>query len=196
MRIEDCGGLILGGGKARRMGGVDKGSLSLNGKSFLCRVEDALDFLPEKLYAGNGKSRFSAVYEEFAGCGPLSGIYAGMCYTQCSRLFVAACDTPLLNESFVRFMLQSAGNGVTLSQTPDGRLQPLGAVYHKDCLPEIKRMLQNGQRRLMELLERVPVRVVELSGTGFEDVHFNVNTPEDLAMLQTMRVLDNNVGFC
>ncbi len=196
MRIEDCGGLILGGGKARRMGGIDKGSLMLGEKTFLCRVEDALVFLPEKLYAGNGESRFLAVYEEFAGCGPLGGIYAGLSCINGSGLFVAACDTPLLTESFVRFMVQRAGNGVTLSQTPDGRLQPLGAVYHKDCLPEIKSMLQNGQRRLMGLLERVSVRVVELSGTGFEDVHFNVNTPEDVALLRKMRVLDNNVRFC
>ena len=196
MQIEDCGGLILGGGKGSRMGGIDKGSLNLNEKSFLCRVEDALDFLPEKLYAGNGESRFTTVYEEFAGCGPLGGIYAGLSCTKCSGLFVAACDTPLLTDNFVRFMIQRAGDGVTISQTPDGRLQPLGAVYHRDVLPVIGHMLQNGQRRLMGLLERVPVQVVPLAGTEFENVHFNVNTPEDLAMLREMRILDNDVRFC
>ncbi len=195
MLVCNCGGLILGGGKSRRMGGIDKGRLLLNGKSFLQRVEEAMDFLPEKLYAGTGKSSFRSVYEEFAGCGPLGGIYAGLSVAGCDALFVAACDTPLITEAFVRFMIERAGEGLTISQTPDGRLQPLGAVYHRDCYNAIGQMLQNGERRLMGLMERVPVRVIPLAGTGFETVHFNVNTPEDLAKLRADEMLDNMGGF-
>lgn len=196
MQINDCGGLILGGGNARRLGGIDKGNLLFDGKSFLQRMEETLAFLPERLYAGKGKSQFVPVYEEYAGCGPLGGIYAGLSCTKCSGLFVAACDTPLMTEAFVRFMIEQAADGLTLSRTADGRMQPLGAVYHRDCLPFIGQMLRDGERRLMGLMERVPVQVISLVGTGFEGVHFNVNTPEDLARLRVLEKLDNSVGFC
>ena len=66
----------------------------------------------------------------------------------------------------------------------------------RDCLPFIGQMLRDGERRLMGLMERVPVQVISLVGTGFEGVHFNVNTPEDLARLRVLEKLDNSVGFC
>ena len=61
-------------------------------------------------------------------------------------------------------MIERAGEGLTISQTPDGRLQPLGAVYHRDCYNAIGQMLQNGERRLMGLMERGAGSVIPLAG--------------------------------
>ena len=66
----------------------------------------------------------------------------------------------------------------------EGHLEPLHAVYSKECLPEIERILEDGLRSVNDLMPRVSVRYVGREEIErFDPEHlsfFNLNTETDL----------------
>ncbi len=70
------------------------------------------------------------------------------------------------------------------AEQPDGRIQPLCGLYRRDrCLPEIEKMLSDGEWRLQQLGVRLKTRVIGFSEIkdiqGAEFLFFNMNTPEE-----------------
>jgi molybdopterin-guanine dinucleotide biosynthesis protein A len=50
------------------------------------------------------------------------------------------------------------------AEQPDGRIQPLCGLYRRDsCLPEIEKMLSDGDWRLQQLRERLNPRIIRSS---------------------------------
>jgi molybdopterin-guanine dinucleotide biosynthesis protein A len=66
----------------------------------------------------------------------------------------------------------------------DDLIQPLHAVYSKDCLPPIRAQLERGQLQIRIFLGEVRVRYIEAGEIDrFDPRHlsfFNINTPHDL----------------
>lgn len=67
---------------------------------------------------------------------------------------------------------------------PDGRPQPLAALYHVDpCLRRATELIEAGQRRPLDLLQSVNTRWVDFSEIANLDqaqrFFVNINTPDD-----------------
>lgn len=74
------GGIVLSGGGAARMDGVDKASIEIDGETLLEHVLSALRALPEVVVVGPEVSTSRPVTftrEEPAGGGPAAGLLAG-----------------------------------------------------------------------------------------------------------------------
>ena len=65
-----------------------------------------------------------------------------------------------------------------------GLLEPLHAIYSKDCLGPIEEFLARGGRKIIDFFPKVRVRYVEEDVVNrFDSQHFsflNINTPADL----------------
>ncbi len=184
--FPDVTGVILAGGRSRRMG-RDKATLEIGGKSLIEGIVDLFGRLfPRTLIAGDrpdlARPNLPAYADAYPGSA-LGGLHTGLTHAETPYIFVAACDMPFVDEALIRALLERRfGYDVILPGTPEG-LEPLIACYGQGCLPIIGRQLQAGNFRILDIYPELRMRVVgpgELPG-NWRTALTNINTPTDLA---------------
>ena len=103
MSRPEITGVILAGGQATRMNGVDKGLIPLNGLPLVAHVVNTVQPQVDEILisANRNHSRYAALgvrtvadtVEEFPGT--LAGMLAAMQAADGELLFVCPCDSPL-----------------------------------------------------------------------------------------------------
>ena len=126
--------------------------------------------------------------------GALGGLYTGIYFSNFNYSFCVACDMPFINKSLVQYLIGKAGDDdVIIPRTKDG-LQPLHALYSKNCLNPIKEIIEQGKYKIMDFYSMVKVRIIREEDFIHLDpskVSFiNVNTPEELVSIRRDRKLD------
>lgn len=184
--------------------GQDKALLEFRGRSLASSAVEALrSFCQAVAISGNREDlRHLApvVMEARSETGPAAGIEAGVqASTMPWSLFVPV-DVPLVPESLLRgwalTALQREREGVRLSfLRAAGERQPTFCMLHRMCARPLARALDEGERKLGIIFDRVAgelgpgsMWVADVEGFAPEgsDVgawFTNVNTPEDLATL-------------
>jgi molybdenum cofactor guanylyltransferase len=189
-----AGGIVLCGGQSQRMG-TSKAWLPIAGEPMLPRVVRLLREVvsPVVVVAAVGQDLprlpddIRIVHDEAEARGPLQGLAAGLSALsgQVDFVFVSACDAPLLKPAFVRCMIEALGDHAICVPFVDGYYHPLAAVYRVDALPAIRKLLAEDRRRLIDLFDRMPTRMVEETELRRVDASLeslrNVNTPSELA---------------
>jgi len=189
----DVSSIVLAGGKGLRLG-RDKALAELDGENLLQRVISRLGFLNSEIIvvvAGAEQSvqvvndsNLKIVTDAYPGKGPLVGIYSGLLNSNSMYNLVVACDMPFLNKRLIRYMVDvSDGFDITIPRL-GSMLEPLHAVYSKNCLKAIEKLLTVDKLKIDSLLGTVEVRYVEAGEIdSFDPEHlsfFNVNTKADL----------------
>jgi molybdopterin-guanine dinucleotide biosynthesis protein A len=128
----------------------------------------------------------------YPGKGSLGGIYSGLRAARSEYGLVVACDMPFLDLSLLRYMiLLSPGQDVVIPRI-GGLTEPLHAIYSKQCLQPIERVLAGGGGRIIEFFPEVRVRYVEEQEIKLFDPQclsfFNINTPADLEKARSLEV--------
>jgi molybdenum cofactor guanylyltransferase len=193
--MSEFAGFILAGGASSRMG-RDKARLRLDGATFVARIAAALHAItPEvKIVSARPDSadlRLAVVPDLFLGCGALGGLHAAL--TDCRAIWAAvvSCDLPFVNGDLLLRLVSLATSefDAVAPVQPDGRLQPLCALYRAQvCLACAEQLLAAGERRPRVLLQQVRTRLVtpvELNDLPDADLLWlNINTPADFARAQ------------
>lgn len=173
-------GFVLVGGKSRRMG-RNKAFLPwqsgvLAGEIARCAAAaagpTALIGDPD-LYGALG---YECIPDMRPGRGPLAGIETALEARRAHWNLVLACDMPGLDVTHLRDLLSKATDTqalCTVSVDPEGKLHPLCAVYHCDCLPAVKLALDEGRLRLTDLVRTLKAELVPSGHLP------NVNTMEE-----------------
>ncbi len=191
-------GVILAGGQATRMGGGDKGRLTLDGKSILQHVIERLE--PQVgglvLNANGDPARFddlnlpviSDSLAEFPG--PLAGVLAGLDWAAeqgADAIVTAAADTPFFPCDLVPQLLLAAENSphplaLAASGEPGGKLwrQPTFGLWPVALRDDLRAALSGGLRKVVIWTDKHDAGQAAFVQNGI-DPFFNVNTPEDLA---------------
>jgi molybdopterin-guanine dinucleotide biosynthesis protein A len=192
-RTLDITCIVLAGGKGLRLG-RDKIQETVGADSLLQRVLFQLtpfnrDIIivtagSKSLPQLDGYQGARVVTDIYPGKGVLGGIYTGLAESSSSYNLVVAGDMPFLNQALLRYMVGlSAGFDLVVPRLGD-MVEPLHAVYARNCLAHIKRLLERGVLEVRALFELVKVRYVEASEIDrFDPGHlsfFNVNTEADL----------------
>ncbi len=184
--------IILAGGKNLRLG-RNKALVILDGKSLLEHVVERLRPLTERILiiASRGQSDLSVTGEVeilldiYPDKGPLGGIYTGLLVSQSSHSIVVACDMPFLNTELLRYMLELSGDfDAVVPRLEEGMIEPLHAVYSRNCLDNMKKQLECNQLKVHSFLNTVRVRYVERAEMQKLDPQllsfFNINYQSDL----------------
>lgn len=182
---------ILAGGRARRLGGVDKRALRIGSVSIFERQLAALEGLADRVVViGGGPDRVASgrvrvVPDRVPRAGALGGLYTALCEAATPYVLVIACDLPFVSARVLERMAALADGtaDAVVPRTADG-LQPLCAVYARRLRNRVRRHIESGHLKVQDLLAAVRVRelgpddLASLDPTGHS--FFNVNTPGDL----------------
>lgn len=187
MDLQNCGALVLSGGRGSRMGGVEKALLLLNGETILHRLERELAPFREKLLSTNDPAlargtSFRPVPDRQRDRGPLEGIAAGLSAAQSPALLVLPCDMPGYTAALGEWLLARGKEDwpAWVCKAEDG-LHPLCGVYTKAALPVLEQCLDEGIFQVRRALKLLGGRVLDTAGSPFPpEVFANLNTPEDL----------------
>lgn len=188
----EVGGVILAGGQARRLGGMDKGLIELCGSTM---IEHSIHtFAPQvqplMISANRNLARYRAfgfeVIEDQFGSfeGPLAGLWRALEAARTPLLATLPCDAPLAPDDFVARLHRHFIPGRTLAAIAhDGeRLQPLFGLFSREVLAGLADFLERGDRKVHDWVKSLdPVRV---DFSDCVEAFRNVNTPEDLAAIR------------
>lgn len=190
-------GVILAGGRATRMGGGDKGRLTLGDKSLLDLVIDRLS--PQvtgiALNANGNTIRFADLEMPVLPDslpdhpGPLAGVLAGLDWAAeqgAETIVTVAADTPFFPETLVASLNAAAGSpplALAASRDENGKLwrQPTFGLWPVSLRDDLRTALKDGLRKVVLWTDQHNAGTAEFESIGF-DPFFNVNTPEDLAI--------------
>ena len=186
---HDTTGVLLAGGKSLRMG-HDKARIEIGGRPLLSRSLDLLcHYFATVLIAGDrpdlARPNIPVIPDIYPGSA-LGGLYTGLRSAQTDWIFVAPCDMPYPDAKILELLLKHRnGADAVIPRTPKG-YEPVFALYHKNCLPHMEEMLQQGQYRIYDFYQRIKVHYLDWSQmpTGWERSLLNINTPEQLEELQ------------
>lgn len=187
--VRDITGLLLAGGRGRRMGGADKGLLLLDGKPLALHTLRRLR--PQVATVLISANRNAAVYQQWAPVvadadddlrGPLAGLLAALGACPTEWLAIAPCDVPALPlDAFER--LAGALDGAPAAfAVPDGQHHSLVCLMHRSLAPALRDTLAAGKPRVdswFAAVGAVPVRFANAAAFA------NLNTSADLAAAQT-----------
>ena len=197
--ISDVTGILLAGGKSRRMG-EDKRFLLVGGQRLYERSLAVLQSLFQEVRIVIAQdsppiaSDVPVLRDLVHDCGTLGGIYTGLKEAGTAHIFVVACDMPFLNAEVIRYLISLKGQADAVIARLSHGLQPTHAVYSRQCLPVFEAMVQTGRLKVQDCLDHpsIKVRLVEYDELREIDPEghsfLNVNTPADL---ETVRLLHN-----
>jgi molybdopterin-guanine dinucleotide biosynthesis protein A len=190
--LEDITGLVLAGGRAQRMGGVDKGLVPLAGRPMVAHVLAALRPQVGAIlinanrhldqYAAFGHPLIADRHEGFLG--PLAGLAVGLDAALSDYVATVPCDSPLLGPDLVaRLAGALIENGADISYAHDGeRAHPVFALVRRRLRGDLDAYLAGGGRKIDQWFARHPHVAADFSDCP--DTFINVNSPEERQMLE------------
>jgi molybdopterin-guanine dinucleotide biosynthesis protein A len=192
---KDVTGLILAGGAGRRLGGVDKGLMMLDGKPLVQHVLDAITLQVAGIVisANRNLQRYRelghpVIEDGIPGYpGPLAGIAGGLDYAATRYLATVPCDTPNVPQDLVPRLYDALlREHAKMAVVHDGqRLQHLHLLCETALLGSVSRMLDAGELKVAHWVEAQGPVIVDFSDcTGCFD---NINLPGDLEDFQARR---------
>jgi len=187
-------GVILAGGTSRRIG-RDKSQLILDGETLIARTVRTLSALSDDVVVTNTPESFSGLAarltgDVIAGGGAVSGIHAGLAAARHEFVLVVACDMPFLNVALLRHMASLASGHDAVLPHWQGEVEPLHAIYSRQCTAIIETILRRGGRRIIEFYPTIRVRYLEPEEITHFDPEglsfFNINSLEDWERAQEL----------
>ena len=188
LRNSDITGIVLAGGLGRRMGGVDKGLVLLEGKPMVAHVVGRL--APQTggviINANQNRERYEAlgypvVADDVGGfAGPLAGLHAGMTRATTPFVVTVPCDSPFLPDELVsRLAAGLVRERAQLAVAHTGEQpHPVFALVDRAVLPHLTAFLRDGGRKIDAWYATLAVAAVAFPD---ESAFRNINTPEELA---------------
>lgn len=179
-------GLVLAGGRALRMGGMDKGLVDLGGKPMVAWVIACLkDQVAELIINANrnqdvyGAMGYPVVADRSGDFqGPLAGMASGMQAATGDWLLTAPCDSPLVSPLLAERLWQACRQGAEIAVAHDGqRLQPVFAMIHCSLLQSLLDYLDSGGRKIDRWYGQHAMKTVDFSDCP--DTFLNINEPAD-----------------
>lgn len=196
--------IILAGGKSSRLG-QNKVLQTIDGKNLIQWVIDRLAVLSKEIIiaTAHGESidcssaaRIRIVADIYPGKGPLVGIYSGLIASSSPQAIVVGCDTPFLSVSLLEYMTQICSPFDVVVPRIRDKLEPLCAVYSKDCLAPAYSLLEQNELRIDKLFRMVKVKYIEEGEVDrFDPEHLSFFNINDQADLQRARGLAAQKGW-
>ena len=195
--FDDITGIILAGGKSKRMG-ENKALMSFNGKTVIEHVVSTVSSLFKRViiitntpsdYSNLGLEMFSDFYENK---GPLAGIHSGLASSMTEKNFIISCDMPLVTTEIINYICSYKTIKPITILKADGYLQHLCGMYCRKILPYAGEMLMNSSYspnqkgcNIHDLIDEVGSEVIDASKIPgyFEGMFLNLNCPEDYKRL-------------
>ncbi|MDP2077975.1 MAG: molybdenum cofactor guanylyltransferase MobA [Sulfuricurvum sp.] len=175
--------ILFAGGKSSRMG-QDKSLLPFGNYPTLAQYQyERLSKLFSSVYiSSKSRDKFDfnpqviedPINSDFA---PTAGFIAAFEHLKNERIFVLSVDTPFVDETVIQILLEAdtPHYDAVVAKTLTGT-HPMAGIYHQSLLGELKRMLNEGDHRLIKLLASAKTHYVQFPS---EAPFSNLNHPNE-----------------
>jgi molybdopterin-guanine dinucleotide biosynthesis protein A len=187
--------ILLAGGKSRRMG-RNKALLPWHGVPLIQHIVERLtEVSRDILLVTNTPQEYAflnlpMVPDVVPNGGSLVGLYSGLEAIRHPWGLVMACDVPFVNTDLLSYMLSLREGYQAVVPVMGDRHEPLHALYHKSCLPAMRRHIDAGDKRIISFYPEIRIRFLredEIDRFDPEHLSFlNANTPEDWERILSM----------
>jgi len=195
MTTRKITGVILAGGKSKRMGNMNKCLAELWGKPLIEHVLDKLSPQVDEIIisTGDGNDKYPAYHfrqiidNTYNDGGPLVGIYSAMLVCNTDYLLVASCDAPYMPNDLGATMTNRIGKDNTnvCMLSDSKKIYPLPCLLHRELKESLKNYLDEGNRKVVTWLQQQSASLLNYPDSS--TIFTNINTSDDLT-----RVIDNN----
>jgi molybdopterin-guanine dinucleotide biosynthesis protein A len=184
----DLFGLVLAGGKSRRMGS-DKALLIRDGETQLARAVALLEAHVVRVFvstrqdqADEGeRQKFARIVDRYDDMGPIAGVLSAMDQHPDKAWLVVACDLPNIDDRTISALIERHDGQhpfTAYTSSYDGLPEPLCAIYGVGARNLVDAFVADGIKCPRKMLIRSDTQLLEQPDPQALD---NVNTPEDLA---------------
>lgn len=192
-------GLILAGGRARRLGGRDKGLIDYRGRPLIRHAITRFGPQVQRLSININRNRDAYVELGYrlisddvnlpGGLfqGPLAGIQAGL--NACGQAWLACvpCDLPGLPLDLVRRLMVKTDHYPAVYAHDGVRGHYLCCLLSVSLIPQLQQYLLQGGRAVGGWFETIGAGAADFSDNA--EAFFNINSEQDLSN-QTGRIAD------
>ncbi|MFI3246772.1 MAG: molybdenum cofactor guanylyltransferase MobA [Ferrimonas sp.] len=194
--------VILAGGQASRMHGIDKGLITVAGQPMVQHVLTRLaaDTRPTVLISNRNQAQYQAlghpVYADEIPdyAGPLAGICRGLQVATTPFVLVVPCDTPCLPVDLAERMLaqQQQDQADIVIACDEQQNHPVIMLLRRELRDSLEQFLASGERKVIRWCQQHHLVFCKFAGqaTAFA----NINTPEQQQLLE-QQLLSNNPRF-
>ena len=185
-------GIILAGGKSRRMNFNDKSLQKINKYSLIDRVivraKKQVDYLlinSNSDHIKNNYNEYIVIKDTIKGnLGPLAGVLSGLEWiekkdSEINWLITFPVDSPFFPSDLVDIFLSHVNEEQIIVAESNSRIHPVFAMWNKDLIPYLKETLNNRNLKIDEFTKNFKMKVVKFPFIDY-DPFFNINNQDDL----------------
>jgi len=192
LQRSDITGVILAGGKSRRMG-VNKALLDIDGQPLIARIFDVVaELFREVIIVTNTPDIYQflgcrMVPDVYPGCGSIAGIHSGLLACHTEKICVVPCDAPFVSPSLLEFLCDIDADYDAIIPRSGHGMEPLQAVYRRTCVAAFEKAIATQTYALHKVLRDLHCRYLEpeeyrhISDAGLS--FCNLNHPSDYQAL-------------
>jgi molybdopterin-guanine dinucleotide biosynthesis protein A len=183
---SDLNGLVLAGGKSKRMG-FDKGSVNWHGIEQRYFMADMLKLFCSEVFIscreeqkGDIDANYNVLPDTFTGLGPYGAILSAFAAQPDSAWLVVACDLPLLDADTISYLIanRDVSKAATTFISPhDGLPEPLITIWEPKSYQALLSFQSQGYTCPRKALIKSDVNLLQPPDPM---ALTNVNTPEEL----------------
>ncbi|TAK63094.1 molybdenum cofactor guanylyltransferase MobA [Methylobacter sp.] len=185
-------GVILAGGRARRMDSRDKGLVNFKGHPMISYAISAIAPVGDCVFIN--ANRNIDQYRQFGWPvisdqtdsfdGPLAGILTAMIHADADVLVVMPCDSPLIKTEHLKKLLSTRlENNADVAVAFDGKmLHPVFCVIKTTLQTSLQDYLATGRRKVADWL--IQQNLVQADFSNEPEIFSNINTMDELFELE------------
>lgn len=185
-------GIVLAGGKSRRMG-TEKGMLKLGSKHMIEYSIEVLEGICNQILIIENSDTYNFLgYEVIADIipksGPMGGIYTGLLNSNNDLNLLLSCDMPFIHPDLLKDLVKSSsGFDIVVPWHGGQNFEPMCAFYHKNSMKVFYEFIQRQNFKIPDTFEQLKTHKFLFHSnlnyyTG--DLFFNVNSKEEFEQLK------------
>ncbi|MDC1311734.1 molybdenum cofactor guanylyltransferase [Burkholderiales bacterium] len=181
-------GVILAGGRGKRMGGKNKALIPFNNSTLIENAIEAIQpQVDEIIISANqdllrlSKLGFPVIEDQASNQGPLIGIVSVAGHISTTNVVITPCDVINIPETYVQemiFALESTKSDIVVAKTNRGA-QHLNCAFKLSEIDDLKRIIEKGTLRVSAWQAKLKTSYVEFDRDQM-DVFKNINEPQDI----------------
>lgn len=196
--------VIQAGGESRRMG-QSKALVEFSGRPLICRLVERLSPVADELViTTNEGAKLEFLHDMYPDLGiklvpdlhdyrgALPGIHTALEASTHPFVAIVACDMIFASARLVvaeALAMKESGADLVVPVNKHG-FEPFHALYRKSgCLPKVREMLANGDKRAQSFFDQVNIREFTqaevLAAEPMGGCFVNANTPDELHALES-----------
>jgi molybdenum cofactor guanylyltransferase len=187
--MENFTGIILAGGKSKRMG-TDKGMLHLNGKPFITHIYEAMKpIFGDNIVVVSSNTDYDTfgynrIEDLILDKGPVGGLYTALKQSKTKFNLVLSVDVPLVSTELLQWLVDNHDDSYLVTQVQAGeKVSSLVAVYDRALRILLGEHLAGNQLKLRDVIAEVNPQTLKIPAKWSTQLQ-NINTEEDYKKIQ------------